>query len=85
MDLFQHIHRVALHLLKTSNNYKIYLTFTYLQCKERMIYMFSKIQLVVYHQCCVLIGLATTTLYAAICYSPLVAKSAGFENQNNGG
>ena len=23
--------------------------------------------------------------YQAICYSPLVAKSAGFENQNNGG
>ena len=24
-------------------------------------------------------------IYQAICYSPLVAKSAGFENQNNGG
>ena len=32
--------------------------------------MFSKIQLVVYYQCYVLIGWATT--------------SAGFENQNNG-
>ena len=32
----------------------------------------SKIQLVVYHQCCVLIGWATSRL----CYSPLVAKSA---------
>ena len=36
------------------------------------VYIFSKIQLVVYYQCCVLIGLATTRL----CYSPLVAKSA---------
>ena len=42
--------------------------------------IFSKIQLVVYYQRCVLIGWATTTLY-----SPLVAQSAGFENQNNGG
>ena len=42
----------------------------------------SKMQLVVYYQCYVLIGGATTRL---ICYNPLVAKSAGFENQNNGG
>ena len=28
-----------------------------------MFYCFSKIQLVIYHQCCVLIGLATTRLY----------------------
>ena len=42
----------------------------------------SKIQLVVDSQSCVLIGWATTRLYAiAHC---LVAKSAGFENQNNG-
>ena len=34
----------------------------------------GKIQLVVYYQCFVLIGWATTRL----CYSPLVAKSAGF-------
>ena len=26
-----------------------------------------------------------SSYYLAICYSPLVAKSAGFENQNNGG
>ena len=42
---------------------------------------FSKIQLVVHYQCCVLIGWASTRLYG---YSLLVAKSAGFENQNNG-
>ena len=41
----------------------------------------SKIQLVVYYQYCVLIGWATSRLFF---YSPLVAKSAGFENQNNG-
>ena len=34
----------------------------------------SKIQLVVYYHCCVLIGWVTLRL---------VAKSAGFENQNN--
>ena len=33
---------------------------------------FSKIQLVVYYQCCVLIGWAATR---CICYSPLVAKA----------
>ena len=43
----------------------------------------SKIQLVVYNQCCILSGWATTRLYV-ITYSPLVAKSTGFENQNNG-
>ena len=37
----------------------------------RALYIFSKIQLVVYYQCCILIG--------------WVAKSASFENQNNGG
>ena len=26
-----------------------------------------------------------SSYYLAICYSPLVAKSGGFENQNNGG
>ena len=47
--------------------------------KHARIMHVSKI-LAVYYQCCVLIGWATTRLY-----SPLVAKSAGFENQNNGG
>ena len=45
-------------------------------------YYFSKIQLVVYYQCCVMIGWATTRL---LCYSQLVAKFTGFENQNNSG
>ena len=40
---------------------------------------FSKILLVVYYQCCVLTVWATTRLYV------IVAKSAGFENQSNGG
>ena len=40
----------------------------------RHMYYFSKIQLVVYHQCCILIGSATSRLYVII--SPLVAKSA---------
>ena len=39
------------------------------------IYPFSKIQLVVYYQCCVLIGWSTSRL---LCYSSLVTKSAGF-------
>ena len=42
----------------------------------------SKIQIVVCYQCWVLIGLATTRLYFI---APVVAKSAGSENQNNGG
>ena len=33
----------------------------YLSCV--CLYVFSKIQLVVYYQCCVLIGLATSRLY----------------------
>ena len=44
---------------------------------EHGIMAFSKIKLVVYYQCCVLIGWATTRLYLK---APLVAKSAGFEN-----
>ena len=47
----------------------------------KMLTYISKIQLVVYYQCYVLIGWATTSLN----HGPLVAKSAGFENQNNGG
>ena len=36
---------------------------------------FSKIQLVVYHQCCVLIGCATSRLIIILlCYSLLVAR-----------
>ena len=31
--------------------------------KKKFIYVFSKVQLVVYYQCCVLIGWATTRLY----------------------
>ena len=42
----------------------------------------SKVQLVDFHQCYVLIGWATTRLHG---YRPLVAKNAGFEDQNNGG
>ena len=42
----------------------------------------SKIQLVDFYQWCVLIGWATTRLHG---YSPLVAKSTGFEDQNKGG
>ena len=45
------------------------------------IIILSKIQLVIYYQSCILIGWATTGLYVI---NPLVAKSAGFENQNNG-
>ena len=43
------------------------------------IWAISKIQLVVYYQYCVLIGWATSRLFVIA----LVAKSAGFENQNN--
>ena len=43
----------------------------------------SKIQLVVYYQCCVLISWATTRLQKKLCYNPLVAKSAGFLASKN--
>ena len=42
---------------------------------DKQILSFSKIQLVVYYQCCVLIGWATTRLHVIAHY---VAKSAGF-------
>ena len=42
----------------------------------------SKTHVVVYYQFCVLIGWATTRLYVI---AHFVAKSAGFENQNNDG
>ena len=48
---------------------------------EIAVCILSKIQLMVYYQFWVLIGGATTRLYI----SSLVAKSAGFENQNNRG
>ena len=48
-----------------------------------MPFYLTKIQLVVYYQCRILIGWATTRLY--VIYSPLVVKSPGFETQNNGG
>ena len=44
----------------------------------------SKIQIVVYYQCCDLIGWTTKGLLAIISNSPRVAKNASFESQNNG-
>ena len=48
--------------------------------KSPGIYLIGNIQLVVYYQCHILIDWATTRPTTAV-----VAKSAGFENQNNGG
>ena len=48
---------------------------TYMQYTHKIAYI-SKIQLVVYYQCCVLAD--WLNCYQAICYSALVAKSACF-------
>ena len=49
---------------------------------KKVKYIFSKIQLVVQKS---ILRSDWLSYYQAICYNPLVAKCAGFENQNSGG